>query len=176
MTQPGMVAEGLKAQTENAAIRERAFKPEGSQTWHEKGSRLPLVRETASGVQAIGDSVRRKECVALGLDVLQQRGAKSVNLKGSQEFRKEAWLQASERGMAAKGYQPTMEDRKELKTRMAQREQQSQGRSVTNEQKSVSPERQEMLNAARAARNQNAEARQTLENRQQQQLVAGQQR
>jgi hypothetical protein len=56
------------------------------------------------------------------LAVAEHRAWKVVYLRGSVEFRREAWLEASARGMDAKGYEPTELDRQALAHRRAVRE------------------------------------------------------
>jgi len=55
--------------------------------------------------------------VGLMLDTAVYRGWSSILVKGSQEFRREAWLEGQARGIAVTGYKPTELDRQELKQR-----------------------------------------------------------
>jgi hypothetical protein len=56
------------------------------------------------------------------LAVAEHRAWKVVYLRGSVEFRREAWLEASARGMDPKGYEPTQLDRQALAHRRGARE------------------------------------------------------
>lgn len=71
--------------------------------------------------QESGDKLRTKtndaHAVKLMLDTAAHRGWSSINVKGSQEFRREAWLEGQARGIAVTGYKPTELDLQELKNR-----------------------------------------------------------
>ncbi len=54
--------------------------------------------------------------------VAEHRNWQIIRLRGSVEFRREAWLEASARGIEAKGYEPTDIDRQALAHRRASRE------------------------------------------------------
>jgi len=49
------------------------------------------------------------------IDIAEARGWTEVQLKGTEEFRREAWLQATSRGMQSHGYKPKEEDLARLK-------------------------------------------------------------
>ena len=51
------------------------------------------------------------------VSVAQHRQWESLQVRGSAEFRREAWLEASARGMEVQGYQPTELDRQTLADR-----------------------------------------------------------
>ena len=51
------------------------------------------------------------------LAIAERNGWESVKVKGTEEFRREMWLQASLKGMTVKGYKPTELDRKKLELR-----------------------------------------------------------
>ena len=71
--------------------------------------------------QESGDKLRTKvndaHAVKLMLDTAAHRGWSSIKVKGSQEFRREAWLEGHARGIAVTGYTPTKLDLQELKNR-----------------------------------------------------------
>jgi len=54
--------------------------------------------------------------------VAEHRNWQAIHLRGSAEFRREAWLEASARGMEVKGYEPTDVDRQALASRREARE------------------------------------------------------
>jgi hypothetical protein len=56
------------------------------------------------------------------LAVAEHRAWRVVHLRGSLEFRREAWLEASARGIEPRGYQPTDHDRQAMAHRRAARE------------------------------------------------------
>jgi hypothetical protein len=51
------------------------------------------------------------------LDLAQSRGWDTVKLRGSPDFRREAWVQAQTRGLTAEGYKPTDTDKQEVQRR-----------------------------------------------------------
>lgn len=55
------------------------------------------------------------------LDVAQAKNWSSVNLKGTEAFKREAWLEASIRGIEVKGFKPQEKDFIELQKRQAER-------------------------------------------------------
>lgn len=54
--------------------------------------------------------------------VAEHRNWQAVHVRGAQEFRREAWLEASARGIEVKGYEPTEIDRQALASRREARE------------------------------------------------------
>lgn len=54
--------------------------------------------------------------------VAEHRHWQAIQIRGSEEFRREAWLEASARGIDVKGYEPTAIDRQALAARRAARE------------------------------------------------------
>jgi len=71
--------------------------------------------------QESGDTLRTKNkdthAVILMLDTAAHRGWSSIHIKGTKEFRREAWLEGQARGMTVAGYKPTELDLQELKIR-----------------------------------------------------------
>jgi len=71
--------------------------------------------------QDSGEKLRTKSnnahAVKLMLDTAAHRGWSSINVKGSAEFKREAWLEGQARGIAVSGYKPTELDLQELKNR-----------------------------------------------------------
>ncbi|WP_457831692.1 LPD7 domain-containing protein, partial [Staphylococcus aureus] len=55
------------------------------------------------------------------LSVAESKGWRAVKLGGSQEFRREAWIEAATRDIEAQGYTPTDLDRQEAEKRRARR-------------------------------------------------------
>ena len=56
------------------------------------------------------------------LDLAETRGWGSVELKGSEPFRREAWIEAAARGIEARGHRPTQPEQGEAERRRAERE------------------------------------------------------
>ncbi len=60
-----------------------------------------------------------RQTVTAVLDLAQARGWDTLRLRGSEDFRREAWVQAGVRGIATEGYKPAETDRQELARRQA---------------------------------------------------------
>jgi hypothetical protein len=59
-----------------------------------------------------------RQTVGAMLDLAQERGWQSVKLRGTEDFRREAWVQAEVRGMKTEGYKATNTDLQELARRV----------------------------------------------------------
>jgi hypothetical protein len=84
-----------------------------------------------------------RQTIGAMLDLAQARGWQSVKLRGTDEFEREAWVQAQARGMKTEGYTPTNTDKQEVERRWAtalQRE----------ERAAAAPERNTVLQATKA--------------------------
>lgn len=55
------------------------------------------------------------------LDLAEARGWGTVELKGSEAFRREAWIEAAARGIEARGHRPTQPELQEAERRRAER-------------------------------------------------------
>lgn len=58
-----------------------------------------------------------RQTVSAMLDLAQSRGWQSVNIRGSESFKRETWVQAQVRGMDTQGYQPKETDLQEAERR-----------------------------------------------------------
>ena len=67
--------------------------------------------------QRITTRLDDRQTVSAMLDLAQARGWQSVKLRGTDSFRREAWVQAQVRGMQTEGYQPGATDRQEAQRR-----------------------------------------------------------
>ena len=66
---------------------------------------------------ALHTSRQDEKTIKAMLDLAQSKGWSSIKLKGTEEFKREAWLEASIRGIETKGYTPTEKDLADLKIR-----------------------------------------------------------
>jgi hypothetical protein len=71
------------------------------------------------------------------LEIAEARGWHSVEIKGSAEFRREAWIEASARGLEGRGFTPSDADRQEADRRSEQRQQANWMRATERTQASV---------------------------------------
>jgi hypothetical protein len=67
--------------------------------------------------QRITTRLDDRQTVSAMLDLAQARGWQSVKLRGTDSFKREAWVQAQVRGMQAEGYQPGATDMQEAQRR-----------------------------------------------------------
>ena len=67
--------------------------------------------------QRITTRLDDRQTVSAMLDLAQARGWQSVKLRGTDNFKREAWVQAQVRGMQTDGYQPTATDMQEAQRR-----------------------------------------------------------
>ncbi len=78
-------------------------------------------KATREVFQDAGEKLRSKiydpTAVRLMIDTAAHRGWTSVEIAGSKEFRREAWLEGQARGIAVKGYQPNELDWQEVSRR-----------------------------------------------------------
>lgn len=73
------------------------------------------------GDKGLHTSKSDKDTVNAMLDMAQSKGWESIKLKGSAEFKREAWIEAQMRGIKTKGYEPTEKDKLELQARQEER-------------------------------------------------------
>lgn len=67
------------------------------------------------------------------LDMAQAKGWKSIKLKGTEEFKRQMWLEAQLRGIETKGYNPKEEDLVAFKIKQAERTQNKIEQDVVSE-------------------------------------------
>ena len=67
--------------------------------------------------QRITTRLDDRQTVSAMLDLAKARGWQSVKLRGTGNFKREAWVQAQVRGMQTEGYQPKATDRQEAERR-----------------------------------------------------------
>ena len=68
------------------------------------------------------------------LEIAEARGWHSVEIRGSAEFKREALIEATVRGLEGRGYTPSDLDRQEADRRAAERRQANEVRSVAREE------------------------------------------
>lgn len=91
----------------------------------EKGGEVHRIYADSKGEREIfrdyGEELRTKQAdqtaIRLMLDTAQHRGWSTLTIAGTEDFRREAWLEASARGVAVQGYRPSELDRQELARR-----------------------------------------------------------
>ncbi len=73
-----------------------------------------VMRATAAKITTKLDD---RQTVTAMLDLAKERGWDTVKLRGTGDFKREAWQQAQQRGIATEGYAPTQTDRQEAARR-----------------------------------------------------------
>ena len=73
------------------------------------------------GDKGLHTSKSDKDTIKAMLDMAQSKGWESIKLKGSEEFKREAWMEAQMRGIKTKGYEPSEKDKLELQARQEER-------------------------------------------------------
>ena len=80
-------------------------------------------RQKQEVMRADGDRISTKlddkQTVAAVLDLAQAQGWNRVRVRGTEDFKRETWVQAQVRGMAAEGYKPSATDEQEAERRKA---------------------------------------------------------
>lgn len=70
---------------------------------------------------SINTSRQDEKTVNAMIDIAESKGWSSIKIKGTEEFKQKAWLEASLRGVEVKGYTPTEKDLAELQVKQAER-------------------------------------------------------
>lgn len=111
-------------------------------------------REDETGVVAFEDrnkslhtSREDSKTIKSMLDVAQAKKWSSINLKGTEAFKREAWLEAKVRGIEVKGFKPEEKDLVELQKRQEER---SYNQVGVNEERSREINSQKALDATDA--------------------------
>jgi hypothetical protein len=73
------------------------------------------------GGDRLSTKVNHKDVVRDIIDIAEHRAWKQISVRGTEEFRREAWLEAVSRGIEVKGYKPGELDLQELQRRVAAR-------------------------------------------------------
>lgn len=104
-----------------AALAERFTINAGTYRFrHDEGQVAFVDRDTSVTTQRNEPEVARAM-----VDLAEAKGWRALHLKGTPEFRAAAWMEASMRGLASRGYEPTQADRERLAAR-----QQEQHRNI----------------------------------------------
>lgn len=114
-----------------AKVQNRYFASEKI-NFYEKGSDdTTIAFEYRS--KSLNTSREDAKTIKAMLDVANSKGWSSINIKGTESFKREAWLEANTRGIEVKGYKPTEQDLVELEQRKAER---SNNQVIGNEDRS----------------------------------------
>ncbi len=124
-------------------VKNRTLRDEKINFYEKDGEKSVVAFEDRT--KSLNTSREDSKTIKAMIDVAQNKGWSSINLKGTQEFKREAWLQAQVRGIETKGYKPTEHDLVELQ----KRQEQQTINSVSNDavrSKEINQEKQQMNN------------------------------
>lgn len=91
--------------------------PDGAFAFTDRGRELATPSENRAVIKALATIARA-------------RGWETVELRGTERFRQEAWVQAAARGMAVIGYEPSVEERERVAVAAAAPDLQANSRSA----------------------------------------------
>lgn len=103
------------AQRHNLYTADRRF-PAARVYYSDYQQKQEVMRAKAKMITTRSDD---RQTVGAMLDLAQSRGWQTVKLRGTDEFRREAWVQAQVRGMKADGYAARNTDLQEVERRKA---------------------------------------------------------
>ena len=109
------------AQTDSVAQRHNLYTADrrfpAARVYYSDYQQKQEVMRAKPGV--ITTTLDDRQTVAAMLDLAQSRGWQTVRLRGTDEFKREAWVQAQVRGMKADGYSARNTDLQEVERRKA---------------------------------------------------------
>ncbi len=103
-----------------AIVRNRLFKDE-TINFYERDDKNNTVIAFEDRKDSINTSRSDEKTIKAMLDIAVSKNWASVSLKGTEEFKQKAWLEASIRGIETKGYVPSEKDLAELKIAQQER-------------------------------------------------------
>lgn len=103
-----------------AIVRNRLFKDE-TINFYERDDKNNTVIAFEDRKDSLNTSRSDEKTIKAMLDIASSKNWSSVSLKGTEEFKQKAWLEASIRGIQTKGYEPTEKDLAELKIAQQER-------------------------------------------------------
>jgi hypothetical protein len=103
------------AQRHNLYTHDRRF-PTAARVYYSDYQQKQEVMRAKTNT--ITTKLNDRQTVGAMLDVAEDRGWKSVKLRGTDDFKREAWVQAEARGIRTEGYKATNTDRQELERRV----------------------------------------------------------
>ena len=77
---------------------------------------LQLQTSSVTGIPMVTED---QKTISAVLDLAEMKGWDRIKIHGTDEFKRELWVQAHVRGVETEGYQPTNTDRQEAEKRQA---------------------------------------------------------
>ena len=98
-------------------IKNQYLVNEKEDKFFDKGQRQKLAFEVVAD-KSIKTPLNDSKTVSSMLLVAESKGWKSITLNGEKDFKREAWLQSTMRGIEVRGYSPSKEDKELLSARV----------------------------------------------------------
>jgi len=120
----------LPYQSEPESIAKRYYVEErrGERQYFEDYQRKNLaMRATDTSISSKREDLNTIRAM---LEIAEARGWHSVEIRGSAEFKREAWIEANARGLEGRGFSPSDSDRQEAERRRAERQQANEVRAT----------------------------------------------
>ena len=120
--------------TEPPSIATRYYVEErrGERQYFEDYQRKSLaMRATETSISSKREDLNTVRAM---LEIAEARGWHSVEIRGSADFKREAWIEATARGLEGRGFTPSDSDRQEADRRRAERVQANEVRAVAREE------------------------------------------
>lgn len=99
-------------------VKNRALQDEKINYYDKSDTTMIAFEDRKTGLHT---SKEDEKTINAMLDLAQSKGWSSINLKGTEAFKRQAWLEASIRGIEVKGFKPSEKDMAELEARQEQR-------------------------------------------------------
>lgn len=103
-----------------AIVKNRLFKDE-TINFYERDDKNNTVIAFEDRKNSLNTSRSDEKTIKAMLDIAATKNWSAISLKGTEDFKQKAWLEASIRGIQTKGYEPTEKDLAELKIAQQER-------------------------------------------------------
>jgi len=111
------------SEPESIAKRYYVEEKRGSRRYFEDYKRMHLaMRATDTTISSKREDLNTIRAM---MEIAEARGWNSIKIRGSSEFKREAWIEATSRGLKSQGFIPSDSDRQEADRRRDEREQQT---------------------------------------------------
>jgi Large polyvalent protein-associated domain 7 len=137
-----VAAQAQRRDTARNALQQQFQHDHTTGSYFTKASKTLVMKERDNAITAPRQHTPESSLAIVQL--AEAKGWQSLNVKGTTEFRRDVWMQASLRGMPVRGYEPTEKD-KEALTREMERTSQNRITEIRP------PEREKALNERYAA-------------------------
>lgn len=127
--QPSPAATGATDSAIPAALRQRYLVANDSKFYFRDRGQTLAFEDLGSRLRT---TLNDPDVATSMVELAQAKGWHQLKLRGTQEFKRAAWLAAAERGLATHGYRASAADQARLAERLQQRQQETQQRESAN--------------------------------------------